>query len=259
MSTGKAIKKWWNNASSYYQEVFMIPTNDIYYGPYCPTEKELKIINISKIKNKKVLEVGCGGGQASVFLAKNKANCCGIDISKKQIEYAKKLAQKNNVNIDYHIGTAENLKFFKKEEFDIVLSIFSLQYINNMDKCFREIKRVLKKGGKIIFSLDHPFYSVISPETMKICSDYNYSAVNRKIRTSDIIEKKEWGEGNKSEFIFYFRKISDISNSLINAGLNIQKIIEPAFSDTKGPWDKIYSKKVAKHLSPTIIFIAKKE
>ena len=49
----KIIKNWRNNASSYYQNTFDIPVDDIYYGPFCPTEKELKIINVGKIKNKK--------------------------------------------------------------------------------------------------------------------------------------------------------------------------------------------------------------
>ena len=79
----KIIKNWWNNTSSYYQNTFDIPVDDIYYGPFCPTEKELKIIDIDNIKNKKVLELGCGGGQCSIFLSKNGAICSGIDISEK--------------------------------------------------------------------------------------------------------------------------------------------------------------------------------
>ncbi len=46
----KIIKNWWNNASSYYQNTFDIPVDDIYYGPFCPTEKELKIIDINSVK-----------------------------------------------------------------------------------------------------------------------------------------------------------------------------------------------------------------
>lgn len=254
----RIIKKWWNGASLHYQNIFKIPVDNIYYGPYCPTERELKIIDVGKVKNKEILELGCGGGQSSIFLSKNGADCSGIDISEKQIQYAQELATKNNVKINYFVGNGENLKMFKDGQFDIILSVFSLQYICNLDKCFNEVERVLKKGGKFIFSLDHPFYSVISPETMKIYCNYNYSSVNKKIKTSDMIKKDKWKNGNKSKFIFYFRKVSDIYKSLTAANFKVEEIIEPLPYDKKGPWDKIYSKKLAGYLSPTIIFVALK-
>lgn len=254
----KTIKKWWNGASSYYQNVFKIPVDDIYYGPYCPTEKDLNIIDVKKNKNKKVLELGCGGGQCSIFLAKNGFNCSGIDISEKQISYAQQLADKNKVNINYLVGSGESLKMFKDGQFDIVVSIFSLQYIRNLDKCFKEVSRVLKDNGKFIFSLDHPFYSVLSPNDMRIFCNYNHSSINRGIKTSDIINKNKWKNGNKLNFVFYFRKIEDIYKKLTESKLKVEKIIESTSFKKNGPWDKIYSKKLAKYLSPTIIFVARK-
>lgn len=257
----KVIKNWWNNASAHYQDVFNIPVDDIYYGPFCPTEKDLKIITDGdkKIKNKNVLELGCGGGQCSIFLSKKGAVCSGIDISEKQIRYAVKLAKENNVKIDYHVGSGENLNRFKNNEFDVVLSVFAMQYINNLDKCFDEVNRVLKKDGRFIFSLDHPFYSVISPQTMKIEGNYNHSGLNETIKTSDIIKINQWGEGNTQKFVFYFRKISDIYKSLIKSNFIIEEILEITSDREKNPWNKIYSRKVSKHIAPTIIFIAKKQ
>lgn len=254
----KIIKNWWNNASSYYQNTFDIPVDDIYYGPFCPTEKELKIINVGKIKNKKVLELGCGGGQCSIFLSKNGAICSGIDISEKQIQYAIKLTEKNDVKIDYYVGSGENLSQFKDNEFDIVLSVFAMQYINNLDKCFSEVSRILKKDGRFIFSLDHPFYSIISPKTMKIESSYNHSGLNETVKTSDIIKASQWRGGNTQKFEFYFRKISDIYKSLVNSNFFVEEIKEPVLIEGKNPWNKIYSRKISKYIAPTIIFIAKK-
>src|SRR3989338_38834 len=254
----KVIKSWWNNASSYYQDIFDIPVDDIYYGPFCPTEKELKIIDVTSIKNKKILELGCGGGQCSIFLSKNGAICSGIDISEKQIQYAKRLAKKNNVRVDYYVGSGEKLNQFKDNEFDIVLSVFAMQYINNLDKCFDEVSRILKKGGRFIFSMDHPFYSVISPKTMKIESNYNHSGLNETIKTSDIIKENRWHKGNAQKFVFYFRKISDIYESLVKSGFVVEEIKEPISYRGKNPWNKIYSRKISKYIAPTIIFVAKK-
>lgn len=255
----KIIKNWWNNASSYYQNTFDIPVDDIHYGPFCPTEKELKIIDIDNIKNKKVLELGCGGGQCSIFLSKNGAICSGIDISEKQIRYAIKLAEKNDVKIDYYVGSGESLSQFKDSEFDIVLSVFAMQYINDLDKCLGEVSRILKNDGRFIFSLDHPFYSVISPKTMRIEGNYNHSGLNKTVKTSDIIKTSQWRKGNTQKFVFYFRKISDIYKSLVQSNLFVKEIKEPVSSKGKNPWNKIYSRKVSKYIAPTIIFIAKKQ
>lgn len=254
----KVVKNWWNHASSYYQEVFNIPIDDIHYGPFCPPEKELKIIDVAHVKNKKIFELGCGGGQCSVFLSKNGAICSGIDISEKQIEYAKKLAKKNKVPIDYSVGSGENLGHYKDCEFDIVLSVFAMQYISDLDKCFSEVHRVLNKGGRFIFSLDHPFYSVITPETLALESSYNRSRLNETIKTSDIIEKGRWANGSTKKFVTYFRKVSDIYTSLVRSGFTVEEIKEPISDKGQDPWSKIYSQKVARYIPPTIIFISKK-
>ena len=178
----KTIKEWWDGSSTYYQSTFNIPTDDIYYGPFCPSETELDLLDIKNIKSKNILELGCGGGQCSIFLSKKGAICSGIDISTKQIEYATELARKECVKIDYVVGSGENLSYFKDCEFDIVLAVFSIQYIKNLGKCLEEVRRVLKKGGIFVFSLDHPFYSAVSPQTMKLESNYNRSGLRETVR-----------------------------------------------------------------------------
>lgn len=254
----KVIKSWWNNASPYYQHFFDIPVDDIYYGPFCPTEKALRIISVDKIKNKKILELGCGGGQCSVFLSNKGAVCSGVDISERQIQYAVKLAEENNVKIDYSVGSGEDLSRYKNNKFDIVLSVFAMQYISDLDKCFDEVSRILKKGGRFIFSLDHPFYSVISPKTMKIKSNYNHKGLNEAIKTSDIIKANRWHRGNAQKFVFYFRKLSDIYKSLIRSNFVVEEIKEPVSYKGKNPWNKIYSRKVSLYMAPTIIFVSRK-
>ncbi len=86
------IKKWWNDVSKGYQRDSQIHTKSAHYGPYAPDEDALKLIGT--VKGKKILEIGCGGGQCSIAFAKKKALCTGIDISEKQLEFAEKLAKK---------------------------------------------------------------------------------------------------------------------------------------------------------------------
>ena len=258
MKTRKIIKNWWNKGSSYYQDTFSIPFDDLYYGPFCPTEKELKLINVRTIKNKKVLELGCGGGQSCIFLAKKGAICSGIDISENQINYAIDLAKKNSVKIKYHVGSGDNMSIFENNKFDVILSIFSLQYIENLRTCLGEIKRILKKNGRFIFSLDHPFYSIISPQTMKVDGNYNECGLNEMIKTTDVIKTQKWHNANSQKFIYFFRNISEIYNDLVYSGLKVEKIIESVSIKGNSPWNKIYSERLSKNIPPTIIFVVKK-
>lgn len=252
------VKRWWNEASEYYQSIFKIPYDDIYYGPFCPTEKKLNLLDTDHIKGKRVLELGCGGGQCSVYLAHAGAVCSGIDISKNQISFARELALNEGLDISYHIGSSEDLKVFRSSSQDFVLSVFSLQYVEKIDRCTKEVYRVLKKGGKFIFALDHPFYSVLSPETLKLEKKYTYSGWDQTIKTSDIIPNNIWYKGDATKFAFYYRTISEFHKSLIKAGFIVEKIIEEYEDDASNPWNSIYSKQLAHYVAPTIIFVAKK-
>lgn len=249
-STQEAIKRWWNNNSRDYQEFFNIPTDDIFYGPFCPPESELKLIDLKKIKNYKVLELGCGGGQISIYLSKNGAVCEGVDLSEKQIEYADKLSSIQSTKTKFYVRSSDDLGIFEDNSFDFVISVFSFQYIENLDKLFKEIRRVLKPGGRLIFSFDHPFYTLLSTENLKLVKNYHKLGLERNIKTEDVVGNSI----NNDRFLCFFRKIEDYCKSIKKAGLILKDIIEPEYSNSKtNPWSKIYSNKLAKLVPATII------
>ncbi len=99
-----------------------------------------------------VLELGCGNGG---FLYENKnmwKNITGVDIDRDKLKKAKRK--------DYKVPTRFlNTDFgrrkmpFPDASFDIVISIATLQYINNLDLLFCEVFRVLNTGGLFIFEV----------------------------------------------------------------------------------------------------------
>lgn len=95
-----------------------------------------------------VLDVGCGTGGNSAFLA-SKYGCkvTGIDISELMIEKAKTRAQEEGMvdKLDFHVGDAYNLDH-PNNSFDVVLTVFVSQFLD-LKKAFPEFKRVLKTGG----------------------------------------------------------------------------------------------------------------
>lgn len=134
----------------------MIKLEKIFVNRKKEAEKNIKIaeqlfsqIDLSNVK--KVLEVGCGIGVLSSYLAKEYGwNVTGIDLDPEQIERAKK-DNKENENLRFLEADVTKLPF-ENNEFDMVLSFDVLHHIPNWDKALNEIRRVLSPKGFYILN-----------------------------------------------------------------------------------------------------------
>ena len=103
-----------------------------------------KIQQFSNLDNKIVLEIGCGNGRISSFMADKTKNLIGIDPNDEKIKEAK-------ANIPYGkflIGSGENIEF-ENEFFDLVIFALSLHHQDSI-KAIKEARRVLKRDGLIL-------------------------------------------------------------------------------------------------------------
>ena len=134
------------------------------------------IKSIKEVKKGLALDVCCGAGTNSIFLAKNGFEVKGIDISKKAIEIARSRAKKENVNIHFKAGNVLSLK--NKNQFDF---IFDRGCFHHMPKSYRSrfIKKIyaaLKKNGRyhlMAFSKRNNFELSLSEEDIhKYFSEY---------------------------------------------------------------------------------------
>lgn len=100
----------------------------------------------------KVLEVGIGTG-ANLKYYSNKCKITGIDASKEMIKYAKRKSSILGKKAKFILGKAEKLPF-KNKNFDCVVSTLALCSYSNPSKSLKEMKRVCKINGKILF-LEH--------------------------------------------------------------------------------------------------------
>ena len=244
----KETKKWWEYSSQSYQKESRIPV-DIHYGPGAPNEKELKLLG--NLRGKKVLEIGCGGAQCGIAMAKQGAYVTGIDISEKQLEFARNLAKKNNVNVKFYQGDIVSLKQIKSNTQDFVFTAWALHYVGDLEKCFKEVYRVLKKGGIFVLSTPHPFYDTVNSKTLKIIRSYFKNGKHTEV----------YSDKTKT-FVFFDHTFADITNAIVNAGLQIEKVIEPdSRKRYKGdPWYGLwdFNPKMMGYFPPTIIFRTRK-
>ena len=99
--------------------------------------------------NGNILEIGVGTGKNLLFYGP-KTNITGVDISPKMLNKARQRAGKLNKKINLLEMDAQDLKF-KDNSFDYVIGTFILCSIPEPIKALKEIKRVVKPTGKIIF------------------------------------------------------------------------------------------------------------
>lgn len=109
---------------------------------------------VGDVQDKRLLDVGCGAGVHLKKYLKKGARCFGVDQSKTMIE----LAKKNCPQVEFKVASIDKLPY-KDSSFDIVTASLCIDYIDDLRKVFKEISRVLKKGGKFLYSNESPISS----------------------------------------------------------------------------------------------------
>ena len=105
-----------------------------------------------ELKDKKVLDVGCGGGLLCESLYDFGAIVTGIDAAGPGIEVAKIHAQKNNKNIKYFEKTAEELNTEYIEYYDVVTCLEVLEHVPDPESLIKTCVQLLKPGGLLFLS-----------------------------------------------------------------------------------------------------------
>jgi ubiquinone/menaquinone biosynthesis C-methylase UbiE len=96
----------------------------------------------------RVLDVATGGGNTAISAARRFCDVTGIDYVPELIEYARKRAEVEGVEITFEVGDAEDLPY-PDASFDVVLSTLGVMFAPDQAKAAEELLRVCRPGGKI--------------------------------------------------------------------------------------------------------------
>ena len=103
------------------------------------------------LKNKSVLDLGCGSGRLSLFAAKYSKSVLGIDYIPSAIKFSKKFAELCKIkNVDFK---TKDLDSFDGEKFDVMFMSEVLQHVDNPSKTLRHCYKILKKNGLLIVNI----------------------------------------------------------------------------------------------------------
>src|SRR5206468_18338 len=80
----------------------------------------------------------------------------GLDFSAEQLAAGKRLAEREKVKVEMHLGDLAELVFLRADSIDVVLSSYALGLVEDLNRVFRQVHRVLKQGAPLVFSMPHP-------------------------------------------------------------------------------------------------------
>lgn len=176
-------------------------------NPLCALDEKAMPENFNAdLKGKKVLDVGCGTGRVTRLLEKKGAMVTGIDGSVGMLKIAK---QKCSSTTEFIHHDLVNPLPFSSGEFDYVVSCLVLEHIEDLHSFFSELGRVCTENGQLYITAMHPAMLLKG---------------NQANFTDPVtgVEKRPKG---------YPHQVSDMVNSIVDAGLVMNKVSEYAGSE----------------------------
>ncbi|GIQ69308.1 class I SAM-dependent methyltransferase [Xylanibacillus composti] len=158
-----------------------------------------------------VLDAGCAAGWYTEQCFMRGARVTAVDISPAMVAACRRRVENR---ADVRICDLSEPLPFDAEAFDWIVSSLTLHYVEDWSATFREFKRILKPGGKLLFSLHHPMMD------MELMDKPDYFA---RTLLTDTWQKKEAGP---VEVTFYRRPMQEIVNATAEHFV-IERMMEP--------------------------------
>ena len=178
-------------------------------------------------RGRRVLDLGCGVGQLAQHLAQAGAReVIGIDVSERMLALAR--AEWAHPQVTYR-GESIEAAAFPAARFDLVVSSLALHYVDDYAGVVARIAAWLAPGGILVYSVEHPIFTARLPE-----EGWVLDAAGRRARWS-LDRYAEEGARDESWFVQGVRKVhrtlATLINGLLDAGLLIERIVEPVPSE----------------------------
>ncbi|MFC6733970.1 MULTISPECIES: class I SAM-dependent methyltransferase [unclassified Haladaptatus] len=181
--------------------------------PYCadfefPAMKDL----IPDVAGKRILDAGCGHGRYADWLVEQEADVLAVDANAKMLEQARRrLGDRVAIR---QADITEPLESVDDGTFDGVVCGLSLHYVEDWRQPFSEFARILKPGGFLVFSAQHPVDEYIAFDAE------NYFETEQHRMTWE-------ASGEEVEVPFYRRPLAEAINPLLETGFVLDELVEP--------------------------------
>lgn len=220
----------------------MPPDEDVSYGPHIVAERELRLLG--DLRNKRVVELGCGERSASVAFAVQGAIAIAVDTSTERLSRLRRAANEAEVRLELREGDLADLAFLRADSVDLVFSAYALGDVDDLGRVFRQVHRVLRVGAPLVFSLPHPFSRVV---------DLHGAEPQRLVHSYFDLSAAP-SDGRPRAYL-----VSELFTLLTRASYRVDAIVEPEPEPSlAGPHDTTWSEALA-YLPGTLVIRARKE
>lgn len=216
----RANRAWWDGDADAYQREHgaFLGDADFVWCPEGLREADARLLG--EVAGRRVLEVGAGAAHCARWLAGAGALPVALDLSAGQLRHARRLAAATGVAVPLVQGDACRLPF-ADASFELACSAFgAVPFVLDSALLHREVARVLRPGGRWVFSVTHPMRWVFlddgGPEGLVVVQSY--------FDRSPYVERGEEGTLTYAE---QHRTLGDRVAEITAAGFRLSRLVEP--------------------------------
>jgi SAM-dependent methyltransferase len=230
---------WWDADADDYQATHGQFLGDADFV-WCPEGvREADVALLGEVAGKRVLEVGCGQAACARWLTAQGADAVAMDLSAGMLRHAREGNARTGLAVPLIQATAERLPL-ATESVDTACSAFgAVPFVTSVDAVFAEVNRVLRPGGRWVFSVTHPMRWIFpddpGPGGLTVTQPY-----------FDRTPYVEIGEDGTATYVEYHRTIGDYIRGLVGAGFQLHDLLEPEWpaghTRTWGQWSPLRGK-----------------
>jgi SAM-dependent methyltransferase len=213
--SARGNRHWWDREAASYLAAHggLLGRDAFVWGPEGLREEDARLLG--DVRGLDVLEVGCGAGQCTRWLAAHGARPVGLDLSAAMLRAGGAHPAASFVQAD-----ARRLPF-AAASFDLACSAYgAVPFVADPDLIMREVARVLRPGGRWVFSVTHPVRWAFpdDPGPAGLVADRSYFDRTPYVELD--------GDGTVL-YAEHHRTLADRVADLVAAGFVLERLVEP--------------------------------
>jgi SAM-dependent methyltransferase len=236
LESAQANRRWWDaNATDYYAEHGdVLGDADLLWCPEGLREADARLLG--DVRDRDVLELGCGAAQGARWLVDQGARVTAFDVSWGQLQVARELDRRAGTAVRTVQADAQQLPF-RDAAFDVVASAFgAIPFVSDALGTFREVARVLRPGDRFVFSTTHPVRWVFPDDP----GPAGLTAVTPYFDRTPYVEE---GPDGVATYVEHHRTLGDRVRDLVAAGFVLEDLVEPEWPEGRtevwGQWSPL--------------------
>jgi SAM-dependent methyltransferase len=183
----------------------------------------------------RALDIGCGSGTYSAWLAERGAQVVGLDLSSTMISLARARANERGVELGLCVADISRPLPFGEAEFDLIFTATALHYVEDLGVAFKEIAKVMKLDARLVASVLHPMSTSRFPAGQSVALDswesrhgweaQYFGSPTRAIETPWLGFGDVSSEGRR--ITCHHHTTADYFSAIRSAGLAVTDLAEP--------------------------------